>query len=117
MFTKIKKYLKEWGVLSFPSSKGIVIPREYVDKTSGKLIQNIETVLNKDKDVTMDKFCKSLQPLLPELPDSIGVLGCKVLPKSNQYPSDSIYIGLDTDIVDSSFDKLEQMLRQKNNQF
>ena len=65
----------------------------------------------------MDKFCKSLQPLLPELPDSIGVLGCKVLPKSNQYPSDSIYIGLDTDIVDSSFDKLEQMLRQKNNQF
>ena len=49
MFTKIKKFLKEWGVLSFPSSKGIVIPREYVDKTSGKLIQNIETVLNRIK--------------------------------------------------------------------
>lgn len=114
MFNKIKQLLKENTVVSFPSSKGIVIPRSYYEipnDTTSKLIINVP------KNITMDKFCKTLQPLLPELPDSIGTLGCKVLPKSIQYPSDSIYIGLDTDIVDSSFDKLEQMLRQKNNQF
>ena len=114
MFTKIKQFLKNKNVVSFPSSKGIIIAMQYYENqndTTSKLIQNIPS------NITIDKFCKTLQPLLPKIPDSIGVLGCKVLPKSKQYPSDSIYIGLDTDIVDSSFDKLENMLRQKNNQF
>ena len=92
MWNAMKAYLKDNNITALPASGYVVIPVELENRETGETSAQFDDIR---------VVCADLQPLLPdgyraEIPET-----------SRKYPSESILIGLDTDINDYAFDNIK----------